>query len=40
MSDLKHMIIKAQENDVKLQGRVQSVRNGDKTDYGIEEHEG
>ena len=38
--DLKHMIINAQENDVKLQERVQLVRNGDKTDYGIEEDEG
>ena len=30
------MIINAQENDVKLQGIVQLVRNGDKTDYSIE----
>ena len=40
MHDLKQMIIDAQKNDVKLQERVQLVRNGDKTDYGIEEHEG
>ena len=33
-------MIEAQKNDVKLQERVQLVRNGDKTDYGIEEHEG
>ena len=32
MPDLIQMIIKAQENDVKLQGRVQLVSNGDKTD--------
>ena len=34
------MIIKAQENDVKLKGRVQLVRNGDMIEYGIEEYEG
>ena len=36
---LRQMIIDAQKNDVKLQQSVQLVRNGDKTDYGIEEHE-
>ena len=36
MPDLKQMIIDAQKNDVKLQQRVQLVRNGDKTDYSIE----
>ena len=35
MLDLKHMIINAQENDVKLQGRKQVIINGDKTDYSI-----
>ena len=39
MPVLKHMIIDAQKNDVKLKERVQLVRNGDKTDYGIEEQE-
>ena len=29
------MMIDAQKNDVKLQQRVQLVRNGDKTDYFI-----
>ena len=38
--DLKHMIINAQENDVKLQGIAQLVRNGDKTDYSTEEDGG
>ena len=36
MHDLKHMMIDAQKDDIKLQERVQLVRNGDKTDYGIE----
>ena len=35
MPDLKHMMIDAQKNDVKLQQRVQLVENGDKTDYSI-----
>ena len=38
--ELRQMMIDAQKNDVKLQQSVQLVRNGDKTDYGIEEHEG
>ena len=33
--DLKQMTIDAQENDVKLQQRVQLIRNGNKTDYFI-----
>ena len=37
--DLKQMIIDAQKDDIKLQEIVQLVRNGDKIDYGIEEHE-
>ena len=40
MPDLKHMIINAQENDVKLQQRVQLVSNGDKTDYSIKDDGG
>ena len=40
MPDLKHMIIDAQKDDIKLQVRVELVRNGDRTDYSIEEHEG
>ena len=40
MLDLKQMIIYAQKNDVKLQKRVQLVRNGDKTDYSIKDDEG
>ena len=35
MLDLKQMMIDAQENDIKLQQRVQLVRNGDKTDYSM-----
>ena len=38
--ELRQMMIDAQKNDVKLQQSVQLVRNGDKIDYGIEEHEG
>ena len=34
------MIINAQENDVKLQQRVQLVINGDKTDYSIKDDGG
>ena len=30
-------MIDAQKNDVKLQQRLQLVRNGDKSDYYIEE---
>ena len=37
MPNLKHMIINAQENDVKLQQRIQLVSNGDKTDYSIKD---
>ena len=37
---LKQMIIDAQKDDIMLQQSVQLVRNGDKTDYGIEDHEG
>ena len=33
-------MIDAQKNDVKLQQRVQLVRNGDKTEYSIENDEG
>ena len=40
MPDLKHMIINAQANDVKLQQRVQLVSNGDKTDYSIKDYGG
>ena len=38
--DLKMMIRDAQKNDVKLQEVVQLVRNGDKTDYFIDENGG
>ena len=38
MPDLKQMIIDAQKSDVKLQQNVQLVRNGDKTNYFIDEH--
>ena len=40
MSNLRPMMIDAQKNDVKLQQMVQLVRNGDKTDYSIEEDGG
>ena len=40
MPDLKQMIIDAQKSDVKLQQNVQLVRNGDKTNYFIDEHRG
>ena len=40
MPDLKHMIINAQENDVKLQQRVQLVSNADKNDYSIKDDGG
>ena len=38
--DLKMMIRDAQKNDVKLEEVVQLVRNGDKTDYFIDENGG
>ena len=37
---LKMMIRDAQKNDVKLQEVVQIIRNGDKTDYFIDENGG
>ena len=37
MPDLKHMIINAQENDVKLQGRKQVIKNGDKLTILLQE---
>ena len=40
MPNLKLIMIDAQKNDVKLQQRVQLVRNGDETDYFIEEDGG
>ena len=40
MPELKQMMIDAHKDDIKLPERVQLVRNGDKIDYGIEEHEG
>ena len=40
MPDLKHRIINAQENYVKLQQRVQLVINGYKTDYSIKDDGG
>ena len=40
MPDLKHMTIDAQKNNVKLQQRVQLVRNGDKTYYSIKDDGG
>ena len=40
MPELKQMMIEAQKNDVKLQQSVQFVRNGDSTDYSIEEDGG
>ena len=33
-------MIEAQKNDVKLQQSVQLIRNGDSTDYSIEEYGG
>ena len=38
--ELRQMMIGAQKNDVKLQQRLQLVRNGDKFDYSIEEDGG
>ena len=40
MPDLKQMMIDAQKDDVKLQERVQLVRNGDKPDYSIKDDGG
>ena len=40
MMDLKKMMIDSYKNDVKLQQRLQLVRNGDKFDYSIEEDGG
>ena len=40
MLELRQMMIDAQKNDVKLQQRVQLVKNRDKTDYSIEENGG
>ena len=40
MPNLKQMMIDAQENDVKLQQRVQLVKNGDKTNYSIKRDRG
>ena len=37
ITKLRKMMIDAQKDDVKLQERVQLVRNGDKTDYSINE---
>ena len=40
MLDLKHMMIDAQQDDIKLQESVQLVRNRDKTDYCINDDGG
>ena len=40
MLDLKHMTIDAQQDDIKLQESVQLVKNGDKTDYCINDDGG
>ena len=40
MPELKQVIINAQENEVKLQQRIQLVSNEDKTDYSIKHDEG
>ena len=40
MLGLRQVMIGAQKNDVKLQQRLQLVRNGDKYDYSIEENGG
>ena len=40
MLGLGQVMIGAQKNDVKLQQRLQLVRNGDKYDYSIEENGG
>ena len=38
--ELRQMMIDAQKSDVKLQLSIHLVRNGDKTDYSIDEHRG
>ena len=38
--DLKQMIINAQKYDVKLQQTVQLVKDGDKTNYLVEDNGG
>ena len=38
--ELRQMIIDAKKDDVKLQDREQLVRNGDKTDYSINDDGG
>ena len=40
MPELRQTMIGAQKNDVKLQQRVQLVRNGDEIDYSIKEDRG
>ena len=40
MLELRQMMMDAQKNDVKLQQIVQLVRNGNETDYSIEEDGG
>ena len=40
MPDLKHMMIDAQQDDIKLQESVQLVKNGDKTNYCINDDDG
>ena len=40
MPKLRHMMIDAQKNYVKLQQRLQLDRNGNETDYSIEEDGG
>ena len=35
MPELRKMMIDAQKNDIKLQQRLQLVRNGDKSNYSI-----
>ena len=40
MLELRQMMISAQKNDAKLQQMVQLVKNGDKTDYSIDEDGG
>ena len=40
MPELRQMMIGAQKSDVKLQQRVQLVRNGNETDYSIKENGG
>ena len=40
MTDLKHRMIDAQHDDIKLKEIVQLVKNGDKTDYCINDYGG